>query len=694
MSERRRVVALRLAAGLGGVSALIASVAGIAVGGFGAWFTGFSFFIAFYAMFFSVLTWMVAPRQPDNPVVWVMAASAFFGGMVDIGYLAASSFYDVDPELYLAPGYVPASVPTEAAWLIMVFGWTWIPAIFPQLTFGLLLFPDGKLPSPRWRWLGVFSAVAIVTTAVASVWSYHPSSTAPVENSQFLYIGFFLATLAAVLSLTALVIRFRDSSGDTRHQIKWVLWGTSTFILMFMGVGFVLGGTEYEYLLLWPFTLALSIFLGCYGIAVAKYRLYDVDIVISKTLVYGSLAVFITAVYVGIVVGVGVLFGTGDEPNPWLGIVATVVIAIAFQPLRRRLQRVANRIVYGRRATPYEVLSGFSQGVAAVDPEVLGQVAESLTEGTTATSAAIWVKRESVLHRIACWPAGLDLPEDVPINGGLPGADRVTDITHEGERLGIIGLALPPGQPFPPTDEHLFEQVAAGLGLALRNLLLTDDLRAQVDQLRESRRRIVAVQDKTRQMLERDLHDGAQQRLVALKIKVGIGASMAEKEGLNDVKHILDTVRDETDLTIDSLRTLARGIYPPLLEAEGLGPALTTQLLRMPLPVTVQAAGIRRHSRELEATVYFCVLEAVQNAIKHAQAKSVLVTISDTEHNLSFEVRDDGIGFDAETVDRGQGLLNMADRLDAVNGELDIGSTLDHGTAVVGRIPLREMVPA
>ena len=684
MSERRRLVVLRLAAAIGGASAFISAVLGIVELGLDKWFTEFGFFMAVYALFFAVFTWLAAPGQSNNPVVWIMGASAFFGGTVEIGYLAAGLLFETEGELLTLTEYIPASLPTAGAWAVMATGWTWVPALLPQLTFGMLLFPDGRLPSPRWRWLGVMAAGAIVTVTFASAWSFRPWSTVPAEESTLLVIGFTLAFVAAVLSLVALVIRFRRSSGHVRHQIKWVLFGTSVFVPMFMGVGFTLGGTEYEYLLFWPVMLAEMIFLGCYGFAVVKYRLYDVDVIISRAFVYGTLAVFITAVYVGIVVGLGVLLGAQDEF--WLGVGATVVIAIGFQPLRRQLQKVANRMVYGRRATPYEVLSSFSQGVAAVDPAVLRQVAQSLTEGTTATAASIWVERSAQYHRIAGWP------DDRSTVDGVPGGDRLEDITHDGERLGLISLTLPPGQPFPPTDEALLEQVSAGLGLALRNLRLTDDLQARVDQLRESRRRIVAVQDKTRQELERDLHDGAQQRLVALKIKVGIGATMAEKEGLEDVRQILSTVKEETDLTIDSLRTLARGIYPPLLDAEGLGPALTTQLHRMPVPVTVQAAGVGRHPREIEATIYFCVLEAVQNTVKHAQAQSVLVSVTEADGRLGFEIRDDGIGFDPDRAPRGQGLINLTDRLDAVGGTMEIESEPGHGTVVKARVPVSEGV--
>ncbi|MGB8362676.1 MAG: ATP-binding protein, partial [Acidimicrobiia bacterium] len=248
-------------------------------------------------------------------------------------------------------------------------------------------------------------------------------------------------------------------------------------------------------------------------------------------------------------------------------------------------------------------------------------------------------------------------------------------------------LGVSPGQPFPEPDQRLLEQVAAGLGLALRNLLLTEDLRARVGELAASRRRIVSVQDETRRKLERDLHDGAQQRLVALKIKLGIGSSMAGKAGLPEIKALIDGIRDETDHTIETVRDFARGIYPPLLEAEGLGAAVSAQARKMQIPVTVQAAGLGRFSRDQEAAVYFCVLEALQNAMKHSKARSVQVVITGENDELGFVVRDDGIGFEQGEAD-GSGLINMSDRLDALGGVLEMGTAPGRGTEIRGRLPI------
>lgn len=643
---------------------------------------------------------LVAIRhQPSNRAVWVVLSGGALAGLASFGWatapvlgLSAGLDMSIDAFYALAPADLPWNV--ALAFSMVSFG---VMAIFLLLTLGLILFPNGDLPSPRWRWFARVSASLSVLAGIPTFVIFYPSSTVSygASSSEWTGLGailqpFLLVAMAfAAISLGSVVVRYRSSVGELRQQYRWI--GLGCLVLLVSLVIVVLGpGPVVDSLnrVDWFAVLVgIASVIFCYGVAILKYRLYDVDVVISRTMVYGALALFITAVYVGVVVGLGLVFSAGDEVNVWLGIGATVIVALAFQPLRRALQRLANRLVYGRRATPYEVLSSLSQQVAVVDRDVLVQVARSLTEGTTATGVSIWSVPGEGPRLLAAWPQ----QPDSHLRESSSESDRVARIVHDGELLGEIRLQVPPGQPFTPTDEDLLDQVASGLGLALRNLLLTDDLRARVDLLRESRRRVVALQDQTRQLLERDLHDGAQQRLVALKIKVGIAASLAAKEILEDVRAILDTVRGETDLTIESLRDLARGIYPPLLEAEGLEAALTAQLRRAPLPVTVQAAGIRRYPREVEATVYFCVLEAVQNAVKHARAKSVLVAILDDEGMLGFEVRDDGIGFDVGLPAEGSDLQNMTDRLDALNGTLHISASANHGTKVVGSIPLMEV---
>ncbi len=618
---------------------------------------------------FAFSVWMLSRKESRNWLIWVMAWFVLLVSAYPFGDGVASLLW---PTASLPAFGEPIPPGTPQAFLNLMYLCQGFGAVGGTLllTFGLLLFPDGRLPSRRWRWVAWIVGAIVGLWAVVSLYGAVDQDFSDSPISAFAYL---LSVLAPLPALTSLVVRYRQSTPTVRDQIKWIVWGAVVMVPAFIISN--LGGPEAVGI------IGMGVFGTAYGIAISKYRLYDIDVVISRTLVYGVLAVFIGTVYVGIVVGVGFLFGAQDQVNRWLGILATVIIAIAFQPLRRWLQRAANRIVFGRRATPYEVLSSFSQGVSTVDPAVLTEVARSLADGTTAHSASIWIDRGEHMQCIAAWP---ELP------GNQPGPSAVSEpVFHEGEELGRVILEIPPGQPFAGPDRRLLEQVAGGLGLALRNLLLTENLRDRVDELNASRRRIVNVQDETRRKLERDLHDGAQQRLVALKIKLGIGSAMAEKGDLEDVKAILDTVRSETDQTIDSVRDFARGIYPPLLEAEGLAPALVARTRKMPIPVAVQAPSLGRYSKEVEATIYFCVLEALQNAMKHSRASSVQVGISDGNGEVSFQIRDDGVGFDT-TGPGSNGLVNMRDRVEAVGGRFDVESSPGHGTTVAGVVPVLE----
>ena len=623
------------------------------------------------AVGFGVFALIAVPRQPFNSSVWVAVWGGLISGISMAGYsssyvvLANTFGTDLDALGQLAP----ADVPTLAAILYMFIGGVGISFLL-IVGVGLVLFPEGELPSPRWRPVLWGSAIPAVGFLIAIAHEFRPGSSTPygagsarwTGGGRYIEVIMLVWIIFLAASLVSAVGRFRRSEGAARQQYKWIGLGCGMFVAALLVVGLTGGGFVAdlgEYPVKWLAALVgIAGILAGYAIAIGKYRLFDVDVVISRTLVYGTLAVFIGAVYVGIAVLPWVVLGSEAENHTWLGIIATIVVAVSFQPLRRRLERLANRIVYGRRATPYEVLSTFAQGVSAVDPRVLTHVAKSLAEGTTAHAASIWIDRAGSPQCIAAWP---EMPDSVHKG------DVTAAVVHDEEELGRVALEIPPGQPFPEPDRRLLDQVAAGLGLALRNMQLTEDLKERVDELAASRRRIVTVQDETRRKLERDLHDGAQQRLVALKIKLGIGSALAGKAGLADVRAVIDTVRSETDQTIDSVRDFARGIYPPLLETEGLGQALNAQARRMHIPVTVQAAGLGRYPKEQEATVYFCVLEALQNAMKHSEASSVRVVLSESGGELSFLVSDDGVGFDKAAVDP-NGLLNMKDRVEAVGG--------------------------
>ncbi len=381
---------------------------------------------------------------------------------------------------------------------------------------------------------------------------------------------------------------------------------------------------------------------------------------------------------------------------------------MAFQPVRERLQKIANRLVYGKRATPYEVLSEFSERVSetyAAD-EALPRMAKVLAEGTGAEGAIVWLRTGSELVPAAVWPeanlgngAGLSggpVPGNgtLPVNGqelpGIPGVDRSAAVQHQGELLGALSVTKRPGESLTPIEEKLVDDLAHQAGLVLKNVGLTAELLARLEELRASRQRLVAAQDEERRRLERNLHDGAQQNLVALKVKLGLAEAFAERDPAK-AKELVGQLKADADDALETLRDLARGIYPPLLADKGLAAALESQARKATVPVEVSAVGIGRYSQDIEAAVYFCCLEALQNIQKYARASRARVRLTAAGGGLRFEVEDDGKGFDAATATKGSGLTNMSDRLDALGGTIDVSSTPGHGASIRGTLPAREL---
>jgi signal transduction histidine kinase len=356
-------------------------------------------------------------------------------------------------------------------------------------------------------------------------------------------------------------------------------------------------------------------------------------------------------------------------------------------PLYRLSKRIADRLVFGGRATPYEVLSSFRERIGATysPDDVLPRMAQLLGEATRATTARVWVRVGREFHPSATWPSIAPGRATLPTaDSGLPeilGEDAFS-ISDRGELLGALSVALPASDPMDPSKEKLVRDLAAQAGLVLRNVQL-------IEELRESRRRIVAAQDERAKKLERNIHDGAQQQLVALQLKQRIIDSLVDRDPAK-AHELLSQVQAETAAALDDLRDLARGIYPPLLADQGLAAALESQARKAVVPVTLDADEIGRFSPEIEAAVYFSCLEALQNVAKYAEATSATVRLAQANGTLTFEVSDDGRGFDAEAASPGSGLQGIADRLAALGGELRVRSAPGNGTTVAGRFPVEQ----
>ena len=619
-----------------------------------------------------VLGFVLASRRPGNRMGWLFLAAGLALGL--------GSF--ANPYALHALVAEPGSL---AAGRLMAWLSNWIFVIqVALLAFLLLLFPTGRLRSRRWLPAAWFVAGAYTLTGLSQlvratrVWS-DPFS--PFPHGQLpgaLAVIQILLPATLVISVAAVVVRFARSSGDERLQLKW--FATAAVLVVAAMIPAIVTNSVVATVLQ---NLA---FLGLYaavGIAVLKYRLYEIDVVISKAVLYGTLAAFITAVYVGLVAGVGTL--VGNQRSPLLSALAATVVAVAFQPVRQRAGRLANRVVYGKRATPYQVLSDFARriGGAYASEDVLPQMAQIVAAGTGAERVVVWLRVAGELQPEASSDGGPP-PAPLPLEGqampSLPGADVGVPVIHQGELLGAISIRMPRGEPLRPAGEQLVADVASQAGLALSNAGLVEDLRA-------SRQRLVAAQDEERRRLERNLHDGAQQDLVALAIKLRLAGAAADEDPAQ-AKEIIGELQADTAAALENLRDLARGIYPPLLADLGLVAALNAQARKSPVPVAVEADGVGRLPQDTEAAVYFCCLEALQNMAKYARATQARIRLQAEDGTLCFTVSDDGAGYDARRTAMGSGQRNMADRLAALDGRLEVRSAPGQGTVVTARVPL------
>ena len=481
--------------------------------------------------------------------------------------------------------------------------------------------------------------------------------------------------------MISLIVRFVKSAGDERLQLKW--FATAAVLVLLTIIPAALTNSAAASVLL---NVALFCMNGAVALAILKYRLYDIDIVISKALQYGALAAFITAVYAALVVGVGA--AAGDQHSVYLSALAAAVVAVAFQPVRQRAALVANRLVYGRRATPYQVLSEFAHriGGAYADDDVLPQMARMVAAGTGARRVVVWLRVGGELRpgATAGDPGAVPDPGPVPAAGELlpelPDGDTTVPIRYQGKLLGALAIAMPRDEPLRPTSAQLVADVAAQAGPVLSNAGL-------ISELRESRQRLVTAGDEARRRLERNLHDGAQQDLVALAIKLKIAGGVLGDDDA-EARELLEELQADTAAALQNLRDLARGIYPPLLADLGLVAALNAQAGKSPVPVTVRAEGIGRFPQDTEAAVYFCCLEALQNTAKYARATAARISLSAADGALTFAVSDDGAGYDSARTPMGSGLRNMADRLTALGGRLEVRSAPGAGTTVTGQLPV------
>jgi signal transduction histidine kinase len=639
---------------------------------------------------------VLASRRAAGLLGWLMIAigSAF----AITGATGEYAFYAFETSTGSPPFGAAAALISEILWLPML----------SAVGLVALLYPTGRVPTPRWRFLSWAIGALVVLFVAAEVLRPRTLDTDVdvvvrnpfgVETLEPLAevaggIGGIGLIAAAPLAIAALVLRFRRSRGEERQQIRWLAYIAATVaavILLGIATNLIFGSGVLEGILFYITFILVGIGIPiAIGVAVLRYRLYDLDLVVKKTVLYAILAASFTLIAYAIVVGAPTIFvGLDEVPVVVLG----PILAVAFLSIQRPARRLADRLVYGGRATPYEVLSEFSGrlGETYSTEDVLPRMAQLVGDATGASAAYIWLRVDARFRPVARWPGDAELPEPIEApDDRLPdfGDAFAVEVRHQGELLGALTMAVPANDPMNPTKDRLVSDLSAQAGLVLRNVRLIEDLRA-------SRQRLVAAQDDERRRIERNIHDGAQQQLVGLAVQLRLLEQQIERDPAA-ARAAASRLQAAATTALEDLRDLARGIYPPLLADRGLREALESQARKSLVPVDVTADGIGRYQREVESAVYFCVLEALQNVAKYANASRASVALSEANGDLTFEVVDDGAGFDLSAA-RGSGLINMRDRVEAVGGTLNVDSSPGHGTVVSGRLPARgadEVVPS
>ncbi|MEZ0235142.1 MAG: sensor histidine kinase [Actinomycetota bacterium] len=633
--------------------------------------------IACYVVIGGLIAW----RLPENACGWLLLLVG--------GGLAAAVFSDALATYALREGFV-----TLASWA----DWANAALFFVTLAgipLYLLVFPTGRPPSPRWRPVAiVVIAIAIVGTLVNVL---APSGDVEVENPivvagiapalEALRAALTLVFVAAaMLCVASVVVRWRRAATPERLHLRWLA------VVAVLAAALLIGSIAFGALGLHrigdPLGVAFILVLTTgipvsAGIALLRHHAHGIEVVANRSIVYGALAALITSTYAVVVAGAGAVVGRSERSNVLLAVAATVAAAIIVHPARQRAQRFADLIIYGYRASPFELVSTFSErlGSASYD-DALPQMARLVADGIGADEVRVWLRTGAELRAASCWPpaAAASPPPSKQLVDDEPSEldDPAFPVRYRGMLLGAITVKMPPQEPMTPATARLLEGLASQAGFVVRNASL-------VRELQVSRERLVTSHDEERRRLERDLHDGAQQRLVTLSMDLRQARSRAAASGDAELSSSLETAEGELARSLAELRELARGIHPAILTQNGLGAALRSLAERSPVPVELRCVPDGRFADPVEATTYFLVSEALANVAKHADASHASVAVRRGVDRLEIEVSDDGSG--GASIEGGTGLRGLADRVAAVGGRMDLRSAPGAGTMVLAEIP-------
>jgi signal transduction histidine kinase len=625
--------------------------------------------------------------------VWLLVAyAAWRGRVVVLAWLAVPV-----AAVTLAAGFWPPLVPVAVA------AWAGYASTLPTGALGSL---------PRRAAAGAVLVVAAGWTAWLAASGGRPGVGGTV--------GWVVA--ASAVAVVGMLLRCRRADAVRRRAVQWVVAG----LVVAVAAEVVL--VVVHWLLDMPADV-LPWAVGAAALAPAGLALGLVastarhaERALVEAIVIAGLTLLVVAVYLVVVVGLGRMPRGGEREILLASVIAALTAVVLALPVRARLLALGRSVLRRDRTTPEEALTSFGARMSRAVPfdELLLQLAESLHATLGTAGAEVWVGTEGVLDRAVSVPhlppQRLSLTDKERVVAGrtriagpawlavwLPGLlagpedgapVRVAPVTHLGELYGLLVVRRDAtASDFTEDNEQVLVELARQVGLALHNMRLDTALQASLSELevrnaelQASRLRIVTAADSSRRAIERDLHDGAQQHLVALSVKLGLARELVREDAAT-ASELLDQLRADVQETIQVLRELAHGIYPPLLRDHGLQQALASVARRAVLPCEVCVDLPGRYPEEVEAAAYFCCLEAIQNAGKHAgQGASISVRVWSEGDLLRFEVADDGGGFAADAAS-GHGFVNMTDRLGAIGGTLSVDSRPGGGTRVTGRVP-------
>jgi signal transduction histidine kinase len=644
----------------------------------------------------------------------------------------------------------PAALPDWAGEVALAWSWISAAALLPLWVVVIAAFPDGRFHRRVLKRATVALAIVMPVLAVVAYLLAPPGEPPPLIRVQLppglvgplaaagdphvLYrlasvCASVLGTLAPVASVVALVDRYRKAGPVVRQQIKWLLVGAAISVALQAVPVQAIDSEALRTAARVLVVLAVPLPLVAAAIAIFKHGLWEIDVVISKGLVYALASGVLTALFLGIALVAGVSVG-GRDARVLAALGLALLVSFLAQPLRERLERVVARALYGDQPRGLMALAQLGDIVApSLDARQLGsRIADAARGALGASWAGVWLyiagNGSGTLRPVAVSGAEPGPPAVVPrwvptaltgLSGGALTAHLpvevaeslrplftdepvlVASLTSSGNLIGLIACGARPKDSFGDEDVELLGVVARESALALRNIRLEEELRQQLEQIEQqaaelhsSRQRLVTAQDQERRRIERDLHDGAQQQLVALAARLRRAARAAGPS----IDRPLEEFADEAEEAVFALQELARGIYPSLLADRGLHAALQAHAARLPTSVRVEEGPLihgRRLEPELEAAFYFVGLEAMTNAVKHAPGSHIIVSLraDRQKRTVTLEVHDDGPGFDAAAPMAASGLQNMADRIDALGGVLSVDSVPGGGTWVRAEVEER-----